>query len=66
MIKLDIEDYCEQCVSFVADVTPPDRVRTPNDDFTLSDTIVRCAYRKRCANIKRYLEQQMKGDVNKQ
>ena len=56
-IKLEVEDYCQECVDFSADVTGPARVHVPGqDDLILTDTIVRCEYRNRCRAIKRYLE----------
>lgn len=60
MIKVQVEDYCEHCLDFSPDVTKPERHLTSNDEFVLSDTIIQCQYRKRCAGIKRYLEQQIK------
>lgn len=60
-IKLVVEEYCQECMDFKADVTGPQRVRIgPKSEVTLSDTIVRCEYWKRCAGIKRYLEGQLK------
>lgn len=60
MIKLEVEDYCQDCMDFSADVTGPQRIRTTcNREIVFSDTIVRCEYRKRCAGIKRFLEQQL-------
>lgn len=69
MIRLDIEDYCQQCLDFNPDVLKPEREisKTLNGTHSASysDTIVRCKYRKRCDGIKRFLEQQAKGDINK-
>ena len=63
MIRLEVEEYCHNCLDFYADVTPPQRVLTTNgDEFTFSDTVVRCEHRKRCAGIKRYLEQKIKEE----
>ena len=61
MIVLKVEDYCQSCRDFTADVTSPARIYTLDGvDTTLGDTIVQCEYRKRCAGIKRYLETQVK------
>ena len=60
MIRLDVEDYCQQCLDFCPDVISAERVSLGDKDFGLSDTIVRCEYRKRCAAIERYLRKQIK------
>ena len=61
MIILKVEDYCQSCRDFTADVTSPARIYTLDGvAATLGDTIVQCEYRKRCAGIKRYLESQEK------
>ena len=63
MIKIAVEDYCQQCLDFTPDVSKPERLYTiDNSDGFITDTIVRCEYRKRCAGIKRFLEQQSKSD----
>ena len=66
MIRLDVEKYCEQCLDFNPDITYPSRSGKDYGDLVLSDTIVRCENRKRCANIKRYLEQQYKRETTKE
>lgn len=63
MINIEVEGYCHQCLDFHPDVTPPERLYSGNDVVHQSDTIIRCKYRKRCAGIKRYLEQQAKQDT---
>lgn len=62
-IQLEVEDYCHSCLDFKADVTKPTRIPTGDGDYIYGDTVVKCEYRKRCAGIKRYLEQRLKGDV---
>lgn len=66
MIRLDVEQYCQRCLDFTPDVTEPMRAYGADfegdNDILQTDTIVRCKYRKRCAGIKRYLEQQMKSE----
>ena len=58
-IKLEVEDYCEWCMDFSAEVTSPVKTHIPgHEDLILTDTIVRCEYRNRCRAIKRYLERQ--------
>lgn len=62
MIRIDVEEYCHNCLDFSPDVTRPERVTTALYGEAWTDTIVRCEYRKRCASIKRYLEQQAKNE----
>lgn len=63
MIRLDVENYCNSCMDFVPDVIKPNRLFNPDTfEWYLGDTVVQCEHRKRCANIKRYLEQQAKNE----
>lgn len=64
MIRLEVEDYCQQCLDFTPDVTKPERTRDNDGGFAYTDTIIHCKYRKRCGGIARYLEQRVKGDAN--
>jgi hypothetical protein len=65
MIVVDVEEYCQQCLDFHPDVTAPTRERAEGGKTIIqTDTIIRCKYRKRCAGIKRYLEQQAKSEVS--
>lgn len=63
MIKLEVEEYCHYCMDFEADVKNPERVRMSSGEIGLGDTVVRCEYRNRCANIKRYLERRAKEEA---
>lgn len=65
MIRLEVEEYCQECLDFTPDVTKPERALFVNGEVTYTDTIVQCKYRKRCGNIERFLRQQAKGDHNK-
>lgn len=60
MIKLEIEEYCQDCLDFCPDVIKPERVRTEGGNMTYTDTIVHCKYQKRCSGIKRFLEQRIR------
>lgn len=68
MIRLEVEGYCQQCLDFSPDVMKPEREisKTVNGTHSMSysDTIVKCKYRNRCASIRRFLEQQMKGEAS--
>lgn len=59
MIRLYIQEYCDQCCDFEPDVTKPDKIYgfDLDEPIVLSDTIIRCKYAKRCENIRRYLKQ---------
>ena len=63
MILTVVEEYCQSCMEFDPDVTPPKRAFSDNMVVMQTDTIIQCKHRKRCETIKRYLEQQMKGEV---
>ena len=62
MIVLNVEDYCHSCLDFSPDILPPTRLYTNTDTNACeyTNTVIRCEHRKRCAAIKRYLEQQTK------
>ena len=60
MIKLKVEDYCHECPAFEADVDTSGWYDPQSQE---EDTIIRCRYRKRCANMVRYLERKLKNDV---
>lgn len=62
MIRVDVEGYCQSCLDFSPDVAKPIRVTTSGGEITFTDTVIQCEYRKRCAGIKRFLDQQMRGD----
>ena len=70
MIKLDVQEYCHDCLDFVADVERGQKCVI--DDFASftgsrvyqTDTIVRCKYRNRCKAIKRYLEKEAQNAEN--
>lgn len=70
MIRIDIEEYCQACMDFSPNVIKPSREVLyspcefiPTPKIVQSDTIVQCEYRKRCAAIRRYLEQQIKSET---
>ena len=64
MIRVAVEDYCQSCMEFSPDVTPPQRSFSENGAVKQTDTIIQCKHRKRCETIKRYLDMQMKGEVS--
>lgn len=60
MIRLDIHEYCQQCMDFKADVERPVKMFGDDKAVIQTDTVVRCEYRGRCEAIRRYLERQAK------
>ena len=64
MIRVDVEDYCQDCLDFHPDVVKAERV-VLGDAASYTDTIIRCKYRKRCAGITRFLEHQIKEGASK-
>lgn len=64
MIRLEVENYCHSCSDFHPDVFGPEKVFAGKEEIIVTDTVVKCEYRKRCNAIKRYLEQQAKGEAS--
>lgn len=59
MIKVDVEDYCHDCLSFDADVQHGEKMYKDGfygPESVVTDTVIRCSYRNRCRSIERYLE----------
>lgn len=63
MIKVEVEGYCHACLDFSPDVIKPQRVLADNGDYVFTDTIIQCEHKKRCQNIKRYLEQKSREEA---
>lgn len=71
MIKLEIEEYCQNCPDFVPDVDKDHKGEFTHDYESLDrspkvkrtcNTTIRCAYRKRCAElVDTYLRYELKG-----
>lgn len=64
MIKLDIQDYCQECMDFSPDVDEPVRMFSGDDCVFQTNTVIRCEHRRRCEAIKRYLEKQAKENAD--
>lgn len=71
MIKLELEEYCQNCPDFVSDVDKDYKAEF-TDDYSHFDssrkikrtcnTIIRCKYRKRCDElVDTYLRYELKG-----
>lgn len=64
-IRLQVREYCMDCLDFEADVTKPERTTLYGEGEPLtiqSDTVVKCKYAGRCHNLVRYLTRQNKED----
>ena len=60
MIRVEVEEYCQSCLDFSPDVIRPERCWSADlGEMVLSDTIIQCEHRKRCAQIARYLERRV-------
>lgn len=57
MIKVEVEDYCQQCPDFESEVDKPPKVYSGNGHYTyIGDTIIRCVYRHRCKSIENHIK----------
>lgn len=63
MIKVEVQDYCQDCPYFEADITYPVEYGFLNHDtgeretgFYTNDTTIRCKHRKHCAHLVRVLK----------
>ena len=59
MIRLDIDEYCNNCPEFESDVKK-DVIHCRNLDFnkaSIVNTIITCEHRERCRSIKNFLEE---------
>ena len=57
MIRLDVEDYCQDCPEFEAEVLK-DRKFYGFTEGT--DTIIRCEHYIRCQRMEKYLSERLK------
>ena len=60
MIKLDIDDYCQSCPDFIADVEKFE-YGSLNEAKSVNTTI-RCMNRDRCRNLVRRLKEESEGE----
>ncbi len=71
MIKLELDEYCQNCPDFVSDVEKDHKGEFINGNcFSRGDlklkrtcnTVIRCKYRKRCEElVDTYLRYELKG-----
>lgn len=51
MIVLEVEPYCQECLSFEPDVEKPEKIigwgENKKEEYILGDTVIRCEYRNR-------------------
>lgn len=55
MIYLEVQDYCQNCPDFEADVCKVTTESMNFEEHDFSDTKISCTKRKRCAGLVRYL-----------
>lgn len=58
MIRLEVEDYCQNCLIFDPDVLHPTQMFAEGVVAAQTDTIVRCERRECCENLKKYLQRE--------
>lgn len=64
MICIDVEEYCQACLDFSPDVIPARKqIADWGDGYEQTDTVIQCAYRRRCKAIKEYLVRQAKEET---
>jgi len=57
MIKVEVEEYCQQCLDFEPEVEKPVAAYTDSDRYIyFGDTIVRCEYRHRCKTMAQHIK----------
>ena len=66
MIRLDVQDYCQECLEFTAEVERPIKFVADDKIITQTDTIVSCSKKPLCSGLKRWIESEStrKGEEN--
>ena len=57
MIKLEVEDYCQNCPNFEAKLEKDSIVAGISPTITINETIVRCKYETMCENMYRHIKE---------
>lgn len=66
MIKLDVNQYCQNCTEFEPEITQrPDQFNCCGFDdsggsYLYGDTIIECEHRRRCEALYNYLKGELK------
>ena len=63
MIFLEVQPYCQNCLDFQAVVEHPDTLYASGEIVERGDTIVRCANRRRCESLVRYLKRRVEKET---
>lgn len=63
MIRVDVKDYCSECLDFQPNVERPEKFYNDMTMIVITDTIIRCQNRKRCECIRQYLERRCTDDA---
>lgn len=65
MIKLCVQDYCQECTNFEAEVTIAHKMySTDGVPVAISDTIIRCEHAGLCARLQKEFERMSKEKEN--
>ena len=57
MIRVSVENYCNECRYFEADVTNPTVIRNGIRELVIGDTIIECTHRELCERLAEYLKE---------
>lgn len=64
MIELMVEDYCHDCDGFEPKVEDSENYVVNESGLpVMGDKLIFCRYRKRCANMARYLERKLRDNA---
>lgn len=60
MIKLEIEEYCQDCPQFEAEVENPVPLYAAGMIYEyVGDTTIRCEHRERCKNVYKHAKKNL-------
>lgn len=65
MIRIDVQPYCQDCLDFTPELEPAVSYYADFEEYSRSDTIIRCAKKKRCEGLVRYLRKQLEKEKDK-
>lgn len=65
MIKLDVQEYCQECPAFdPVKHTVTEKFMSLGESVEMSTTHIRCRDWKRCKQIERYLRKELEHESN--
>lgn len=60
MIKLDLEEYCQDCPEFEVKQINPDTLCGGTDKFLLGDITLTCEHIRACRNVVKFYKKKLK------